>query len=57
MIVERALADADLGRDGVDADRTNALQVEQFVGGLEDPLFHGLFGRRGSHAPAVILFA
>src|SRR5207249_3172466 len=36
VVVERALGDADLGRDGIDADSANALQIEQLVGGLED---------------------
>ncbi len=57
MVIERALADADLGRDGVDADGANALQIEQLVGGLQNPLFHRLWGRRGSHAAETVLFA
>ena len=50
MVVQRALADADLGRDGIDPDRPNALQIEQPVGGFEDPLLHARFCKRGSHA-------
>ena len=49
MVVERALADADLGRDGVDADGADALQIEQAVGGLQNPLFHRLLCKRGGH--------
>ena len=40
MIIERALADADLGGNGVDADGANPLLIEQPVGGLQNPLFH-----------------
>src|SRR5258706_7242302 len=36
IVVERPLADAGLGGDGVDADRADALLVEQLVGGGED---------------------
>jgi len=50
VIVERALADSDCGRDGVDADRADAVEIEQPVGGLQDPLFHVGFGLQGSHA-------
>ena len=35
MIVKRALADADFGGDGIDADGANAAQIEQAVGGFE----------------------
>jgi len=42
VVVEGPLADAGLGRDGVDADRTNALRVEQLVRGGEDALGWGL---------------
>ena len=46
MIVQRALADADRGGDGIDPDRTDALQIEQPVGGFENPLFMaGFWGR------------
>ena len=48
MVVERALADADFGRDGIDADGANALQIEQPVGGLEDALLHRRFAGRGA---------
>src|SRR5450631_228372 len=41
VVVERALGDADFGRDGIDADGADALQIEQPVGGFEDPLLHG----------------
>jgi len=45
VVVERALADADFGRDGIDAVGANALQIEQPVRGFEDALLHGgLFG-------------
>jgi hypothetical protein len=43
VIVQRALADADLGGDGVDADSAYAALIEQEVGGLENPRFHGRF--------------
>ena len=43
VVVQRALADAGLGGDGVDADRADALLVEQLVGGGEDAL--GVGGR------------
>ena len=54
MIVERALADADFGRDGVDADRANSLQIEQPVCGFENPVLHVGFGGQGSHANAWV---
>src|SRR5882757_10044865 len=60
MVVERALADADFGRDGVDANRANPLQIEQPVRGFEDAVLHGrllhgrpwcgILGGRGRHA-------
>jgi hypothetical protein len=57
MIVERALADADLGRNGVDTDRANPLQIEQPVRSLEDAFLHVRFGGQGSHANARGPFA
>jgi len=54
MIVERALADADFGRDGVDADRANSLQIEQPVRGFEDAVLHVGFGGQGCHANARV---
>ncbi len=48
MIVERALGDAGLFGDGIDADRTNAVAMEKPSGGLKDAfacrlgaVFHG----------------
>jgi len=38
VVVERALADAGFGGNGVDADRADALLVEELVGGGEDAL-------------------
>ena len=47
MVVERALADAGFGGNGIDTDSANSLQIEQPVGGFENPLLHGrLFGCR-----------
>ena len=43
MIVQRALGNPDLGGDGVDADGADAAQIEQAVGGFENPRFHGGF--------------
>jgi hypothetical protein len=54
MIVERSLADADFGRDGVDADRTNPLQIEQPVCSFQNPVLHRRFGGQGSHANAWV---
>jgi hypothetical protein len=59
VIIERALADSDLGRDGVDADGADAVQIKQPVGGLQDPLLHvdlvdGFFGWRHLHRPVYI---
>ena len=45
MIIERAFGDADFGGDGIDANGAYALEIEQPVGGFENPLFHaGFFG-------------
>ena len=49
VVVERALADADLGGDRVDPDGANALAVEQPVGGLEDALLHRCPDVRSRH--------
>ena len=57
MIVERALADADFGRDGVDADRANSLQIEQPIRGFENPVLHVGFGGQGCHANARVMLA
>ena len=54
MVVERALADADLGGDGVNADGADALQVEQPVGRLEDALPGLGNGLRPFHAGLAI---
>ena len=43
VIVQRALADADFGGDGVDADSANAALIKQEVSGFENPLLHGRF--------------
>ncbi len=56
MIVERALADADLGGDGVDANRADALQIEQAVRGFQNPLFHGRFRRGERHCTDLCSF-
>ena len=57
MVIERALADADFGGDGVDADGADALQVEQPVGGLQDPLFHVEFFGCEHITPICLLLA
>ena len=54
MIVQRALADADFGRDGVDADRANSLQIEQPIRGFQNPVLHVRFGGQSSHANAWV---
>src|SRR5262245_24975086 len=55
VVVERTLADADLGGNRVDADGADALQVEQPVGSLKDAILHRLFLVRRSHALAPYL--
>jgi hypothetical protein len=57
MVVQRTLADADFGRDRVDAHGTNPLQVEQPVRGFENPFLHVRFGGQGCHANAREPFA
>src|SRR3984893_10421030 len=49
IVVERAFADADLRRDGVDADGADASAVEQAPRGVENPLLHGLLGGPTAH--------
>src|SRR3954463_14608815 len=53
MVIERAFADADLGRDGIDAHRPNAPAIEQPVGSFENALLHrrscGLRHSQGTH--------
>ena len=56
MIVERALADADFGGDGVDAHGANAAQIEQPVGGFEDPLLHRQAFRVGTSLHRPVYF-
>src|SRR5690349_14054622 len=55
MIVQRTLADADFGRDGVDADSANSLQIEQPVRGFENAVLHVGFGGQGCHANARVV--
>jgi hypothetical protein len=50
MIVQRALADADFGRDGVDADRANSLQIEQPIRGFQNPGIFAAVRRRADRA-------
>src|SRR3954468_23273216 len=43
MVVERALADSHLGRNGIDADGANPALVKQAIGRFQNALLHGLF--------------
>src|SRR5258707_5256465 len=49
IVIERALADADFRRDGIDTDGPDALPIEQPACGIENPLLHGLLGGPAAH--------
>jgi hypothetical protein len=53
VVVERALAYACLGGDGVDADRADPLRIKQLVGGREDALGGGCHGGFAKHRSVV----